>query len=458
MLKLGVIGVAFFAPLASYLMWRRVVEPRTAAVVSIATVPLVTTALIEPYNWIALLVFVPWWLQVGHGLSRPGRPRPNMIVLGLIGSVLFSLYYYYFYLIPIVLLLQVIDARWRGELSWRELRRTIAVLGIAAFGSSVFWAPLAWNFLTAPAFESLNNRWMTLNSGDLALPMLEPSVLGVLCLAGLVFLVVTAKERLSRALLLVLVSSYVWHAVGFLANAVNMPLMSFRMRDLVEPLLLSAVALGLVRLARLAAVAAPSGLFPAGTLVRLVAVGGIVLSVFVGDQYVNGVLGKPVVQAAHNQQLPDGELPPYHDASAKTQAAATRLAAIIDSEYTGRGHPVVLTDRSDLMAYYPYYGFVQWNAGYSHPTSRYHDRLAFLEDLAHSRTTGEFAQRSGANPYDRIDAIVLAVQKNSLVFKSHDDAFPLGTKIREIDTPKSLISPEYFQVSLVGGYLVAVRR
>lgn len=459
MLKLGVIAVAFVAPLVSYLMWRPIVAPRTAALISVATVPLVTTALIEPYDWIALLVFLPWWLQVGHGLGRSDRPRSRMVVLGLIGSLLFCLYYYYFYLIPIALLLHIVVAKRRGEFSWRELRRTFAILGIAALGSAPFWAPLGWSFLTAPAFESLNNRWMTVNSGLLALPMLEPSVLGALCMTGLVFLVVTARERLSRSLLLVLISTYVWHAVGFLFTVVGEPLMSFRMRDLVEPILLSAAALALVRLVRLAAAAAPNWRLPTGTTARLVAAAGILLAIFVGDQYVGGVLGKPFIQAAHNQPLPGGKLPPFHDPSAKTQApGAASLAAIIDSEYTGGGHPVVLTDRTDLMAYYPYFGFLQWNANYSHPTAQYRDRLAFLADLARSGTSAEFAQRSGANPYDRIDAIVLSVKKDSLVFKTADDAFPFGTKTREVDTPKSLVASEYFRVSLVDGYLVAVRR
>ncbi|MDG4786790.1 arabinofuranosyltransferase [Micromonospora sp. WMMD1102] len=450
MLKYGTVAVSFLTPIVSYLLWRRVVPPRVAALVS--AVPLIVPGLAETYAWIVLVAFVPWWLQVGHDLTRPGLRRWSPLVLGAIGAVLFTVYYYFFFVIPIVLLLQIAWARRQGRVDWREIGRPLGILGISALGSSPYWAPLAWNFLTGPHFESLNNRWITLNSGKLALPMLEPSVLGALCLLGLVFLVLTAREALSRALLTLLVAVYAWHVLGFLFLVAGTPLMSFRMRELVPVVLLAGAALGLVRVARLAA-----RRFSAEHVRRLAATVAVLLAVFAGDRFVNVVLAE--IDNAHNRTLPNGQLPPFHSPDAKAWGSPpAELSAIIDARYRGEGRPVVLTGHSDLMALHPYYGFVQWNANYSHPTGQFRNRIEFLTELSRAATPAEFAGRLRDNPYDRIDVLVLHRDADRLVFKFRDDAFPFGTTRREISFPSRLVGPEHFEVSTVDDTLVAVLR
>jgi galactan 5-O-arabinofuranosyltransferase len=451
MLKFGTVAVAFVAPIVSYLLWRRIVTPRVAALISAAA--LIVASLSESYAWIVLVVFVPWWLMAGHELYRPGVRRWHPVVLGLIGAVLFTTYYYYFFLLPIALCLYLADARWRGQFSWRQTSRTFITLGVAALGSAVFWAPLAWNFLTAPHFESLNNRWITLNSGKLALPMLEPTVIGALCLIGLVFLLATVKEALSRALLIVLVSLYVWHAVGFLFMALDKPLMSFRMRELVPVVLLAAAAMAAARVASYAA-----DHFSADVVWRFAVVGTVLLAVFTGNRFVDLVLTD--ARNAHNQSLPNGQLPPFHEADAEPWRAAPpeRLHEVIEAGYKGPGRPVILTSHSDLLALYPYYGFVQWNANYSHPTSQFHRRLEFLEEVAKSSSPAEFAARLRDNPYDDIDVLALQSDEDVLTFKPRDDAFPFGTRVRQIDFPRRLVQPEYFEITTVDSTVVAVLR
>jgi galactan 5-O-arabinofuranosyltransferase len=84
--------------------------------------------------------------------------------------------------------------------------------------------------------------------------------------------------------------------------------------------------------------------------------------------------------------------------------------------------------------------------------------MAFLDELARSRTPAEFAGRVDDNPYDRIDVLVLQYDQSSLVFRTRDDAFPFGTKLRQVVFPVALVQPQYFQITKVDGYLVAVRR
>ncbi|MFG2044407.1 arabinofuranosyltransferase [Dactylosporangium sp. NPDC048998] len=452
MLKYGTIVVAFVAPIVSYLMWRRVVPTRTAALISAASI--VVPVLNEPYAWLAEAVIVPWWLLAIFGVSRPARRSPNLIVLGLVGAVLFLTYYYYFFLLVIMYGL-FLAVQWRlGQLDWRQVRRSVAILAISAVGSSPYWAPLGWNFLTAPQFESLNNRWMTSHSGDLGLPMLQLSVVGVLCMVGLLYLIWTVKEALSRALLIILVSAYLWHGLGFVLAAVDSPIMSFRMRSIVTLVLLAAATLALIRITKLAATK-----LPAIEVRRVAAAGGIVLAVFAADRYVTATVADTWVQAAHDGTLPSGQLPAYHSSKAKAQLpSAQEVDEFIAANYKGAGHPVVLSDRSDLFAFYPYYGFVQFNANYSHPTARYHDRLDFLDNAAQASTAQDFATQMRHNQFDTVDVLVLRTNGKSLTFRSSDDAFPFGNKARVITIPAHLVHPDHFSITTLNGYVIAVLR
>ncbi|MFI5890865.1 arabinofuranosyltransferase [Actinoplanes sp. NPDC051513] len=451
MMKYGTIAVAFLMPILSYLLWRRIVTPRVAALIAAAS--LIIPWISEPYAAIVVVTFLPWWLQVGHGLTRKGLRPTHPVVLGLIGAVLFTEYYYFFFLVPFVFVLQYFEGRRRGAYNWRETGRTALIFGIAALGSAVYWAPLLWNMLTAPNVESLNNRWISLGSGLLALPMLEPSVFGALCLIGLVFLVVTAKEALSRAMLIILVALYVWQVAGFPFMVVDKPLMSFRMRELVPVLLLAGAAMAVVRASKYAV-----NHISRDVVWRLAATGGLFLAIFAGDRFISAVLTD--AHYAHDQTLPNGKLPPYHTPSAVVfKAPPEPLTKVIDAQYRGEGHAVVLTDRNDVMALYPYYGFVQYNVNYSHPTSQFHPRLDFLRDLATAAGPQDFADRTATNPYDKIDAIVLSYKdKNTLRFRFRDDDFPFGSNWHEIFIPRKLIQPQYFQITEVNGVMVAVRR
>lgn len=181
---------------------------------------------------------------------------------------------------------------------------------------------------------------------------------------------------MSRSLLIIFVSLYVWHALGWLFAAVDMPLMSFRMKALVPVVLLAGTALALARGTRYAVDRLPAARVPAGYVWRIVAGGGVLLAVFAGDRFVSTVVDDERIRAAHNEPFPDGRLPGFHDEDAKpVPPSAEPVNRFVSARYHGSGHPVVLSDRTHLFAFYPYYGFVQWNANYSHPTARYHRRL-----------------------------------------------------------------------------------
>ncbi|HEY8471740.1 MAG TPA: arabinofuranosyltransferase [Natronosporangium sp.] len=432
MAKVGAVAAAILVPLITYLLWRRLVPAPTAAL--LAAVPLVVDNAYEPYAWLVIVAIVPWWLAAVAGLHRPDAKPIHPVYLGLIGGVLFLTYYYFFFIAAIALAGWLVVEGVRGRLRRRQLRRSAAVLAIAAAVAAVYWLPLLVSVLRAEHPESLANRWFHGGHADLPLPMFTPSVTGAIALLGLGYLVWTVREPLSRGLLVFLAAAYGWYLLGALAAAADTPLLSFRGKPLIPLILLTAGGLALVRLAALAA-----RRFPAADVRRVGWVLAAALVVFAGQQFLTTIRDSPHTETAQAAALPDD-----------------RLSRIIDDRYRGTGNPVVLSDRVDLLAVNPYYGFLQWNAHYAHPAAEFHERVRFLTELAGVGDPAEFADRSANNRFDRIDVLVLRDDGDELVYRFSDDAFPAGQRAVEIRFPRSLFAG--FQLVDAGEHVVAIRR
>jgi galactan 5-O-arabinofuranosyltransferase len=445
-LKYGTVAVALLVPVVSYLLWRRLVPIHVAVLLS--AVPLFVDNVYEPYSWLVLVALVPWWLEVVHGLRRP---RGNPVLLGLVGALLFLTYYYFFFVAAVALVIYLVVERALGQLRWRQVRQAALVLAIAAVFSAVYWLPLLVSILHAEHPESLANRWFSASHADLPLPMLQPTIAGALSLLGLGFLVWTVREPLSRGLLVLLAAAYCWYLIGAPAAAAGMPLLSFRGKQLIPLILAIAGVLALVRLAGLAAAR-----FEAAAVTRVAWVMAGVLVVYTGQQFASTVHDSPLTETAFATATPDGQLPEHHPAGAQPMdppAAVVRDA--IDQRYAGAGHPVVLSDRVDIMALYPYYGFLQWNAHYAHPAAEFHARAGFLRELAGASGPARFNALSAGNRFDRIDVFVLRDAGDELLLRYADDAFPAGTRTAEVRFPRALFAD--FELVVLGEHVLAVR-
>jgi hypothetical protein len=54
--------------------------------------------------------------------------------------------------------------------------------------------------------------------------------------------------------------------------------------------------------------------------------------------------------------------------------------------------------------------------------------------------------------------LALHSNKDTLTLKIRDDAFPFGTTVRQIDFPRRLVQPQYFDITIVDTTVVAVLR
>jgi hypothetical protein len=368
-----------------------------------------------------------------------------------VGGVLFLTYYYFFFVATVALIIHLVAGAALRRLRWRQVRHAALALSTAAAVSSAFWLPLLVSILRAEHPEVLSNRWFSASHPDLPLPMLKPTVTGALALLGLGFLVWTIREPLSRALLIFLGGAYGWYLIGAPAAAIDAPLASFRGKLLILPILLIAAVLALVRLTEVAA-----GRFNAADVRRVACAIAALLVIYSGQEFVTVVRSSSLTEAAFASATPDGRLPERHPADAMpANPPAALVNRVIAERYTGNGQPVVLSDRVDIMVFYPYYGFLQWNAHYAHPAAEFHTRVRFLEELADASSPAEFAARSADNQFDRIDVFLLRDEGEELVLRFADDNFPNGIRSASIRFPRFLFAD--FTLVPLREHVLAVR-
>jgi hypothetical protein len=439
MLKVGAIVTALAVPMVAFVLWRRVVDERVAALVSV--VAIVVENHYEPYSWLVIVAFVPWWLEVVHGVRRPGQPPGNPVLLGLIGALMIVTYWYFFAVGAVVFAVKLAADRIDGRFDRRQLERTARVVGVAILASAVYWLPLVVAVARVDHPESLGNRWFSTSHPQLPMPMFDLTPIGVVSLLGAGYLAYRYRsEPVARALSILLLAAYAWYLIGGAAAMADHPLLSFRGKPLIPMILFTAGVIGAVHLVEFAV-----NRWQRTDLTRVAITVGVLAGVYIAQGFVDEMRASPHNQAAQAAARPD-ESPPT--------PSATALQRMIESS-VGR-HAVLLSDRVDVLALSPSFAFVVWDAHYAHPASQFTQRIEFLTELSGSNDAVSFHALVQQNPFDEIDAFVLLDDGDDLVFRYGADVFPAGTRSSEIRFPRALFA-DFDQIP-VGDHVLAVPR
>jgi galactan 5-O-arabinofuranosyltransferase len=446
MLKVGLLAAAFLVPIVTWPLWSRVAG-RAAGLGAVIGGALLFQNWYEWYAWLAVAVFVPWWLWSVLGVGpRAPRSRAALVVAALVGAALVGTYYYYFFIgaTQLILLtaLRPAAARRGLDIGPRSWRHAGVVLGGTVVLSAIYWLPVLVS-MAEHGTQALSNRFYNGNFVDLHFPFLNFDLVGVLLLVGLAYLVVTAwRSPVSLALLTLLGAAYAWSVLGYLLVLVHAPLLSFRANDLIDTILAAGAGLAAAHLWRAAreseAVRARLGRSGTG-LAALVT--GTVLVVALGQQ---AIVAVPYVNQQRSAQVP------------------TQLLADFDHATGGRaiGH-VVLTDVVDLPVFRDVDVFNVWSAHYAHPAALFSDRTRFLVRLSQERDPRAFAIALAHNTYDRIDFVALRLGPtgSDLSYSYGADNFPSGSTTQELVYPTSLFATPLFDQHLTDTLAVfSVRR
>ncbi len=429
-LKIGTIGVAAVAPLWTFRAWSSLTRDSVLAL-AVALAGIAYFEWYEPYAWIAVVAFVPWWLHYVRPVTDRVVERRDVVIGALIGGVLLATYYTYFFVGAVELAgfltcagVQRLRKRRTGPLlpctSW-------LVLGGSAIVSSPYWLPLALSMTQTAGSRPLQNRffapWMT----DLPTPFLgvTPGALVMLC--GLVFLVVHARTSpLFRGLAWLLVATYAWLAIGLAAAVADTPLLAWKAHGMIDVILTASAGLGIVDLWR--RLRDRPSWTPRIQLAAGIAV--IALGVLTGA---STLAGMPYLDQQRTAGAPTAVLHGFD-----------RIAERLPSD------PVVLSDRPGLEAFRPVHLFNAWNAHYSHPAGLFDDRIRFLRRLTTEDDPAVVAAALHRNRFDRVDALLFRSPGDALRYRYGADVFPLGTAHRELWFSAAQFAAPYFHTQRNG--------
>lgn len=442
-MKFGLFTVVLAMPVVTMWLWRRVVDSRLAAVAALAM--LIYPDWFKPNEWLALVCFVPWWLHWVDNVTgytpatRTARWR-WWLSGGLIGSLIFQLYFFWFFVGGVTLL-----ARLGWWLGWRrhdaDWRRAVVnscwMLGLTALFSSIFWGPYLYSMVATGSWQPLQNRFFGESKAYLPLPFLAENWQAVVYGFGLLYLVVAAsRDRLARGLLWFVGGFYLWVVIGYIALLVQMPLLTFRSYPFIEYLLGAAALLALLRFWY--EEAPLRELLPATFPRRALA---MVLLLFVvllfANRTINELLTQENVQDAVDAVYPADELAAFD--------------TLTGGDYQGRVG--LVTDRyRSVLFFRPLFTFIAWSAHFSHPAGHFHARTAFLTELANTQDPTLFAAALAHNRYSPIDYILLRPDGDYWHMTYVDDNFPDRTIDRELYFPQRLWATPFFTTTTVADY------
>lgn len=438
MLKVGLLATAFVVPTAGWLLWRPVVGARRAAALIVVT-SVVFQEWYVPHLWLAIALFVPWWLHFVLGVGRaPAQRLPTrMLAVGIAVGAVVVVTYWYVLLIGLVQLLALLalgrTVRRRGRApeprSWRDAAK---VLGGVVVVTAPYWLPLAVRVLSTPGARTMQNRYYTADEVSLPVPFLAFDLKGLVLLAGLVSLVATAhRRRVALHLLGLLAAAYALYLVGYLGILAGNPLDTLRTRGLIEFVLAAGAGLGAADVWRWATRGGADRLGSRiGSRIDRSAVTAVV------------ALGFVVAVLAFGQRAVR-EMPFLVE-----QRAARYPSSLIDGFARATGgdyeNAVVLTDSTDLLAFLPIYVFNASNAHYSHPAARFEDRADLVTTLAGESDPTVFALALLHNRYDAIDLVALQPRAGGLGYSWLADAFPSGVTSESVTFPESSFASDAF--------------
>lgn len=383
MLKIGSQLIYLVGPFVLYFMWRKLVTPLQAFLITLFTFLFCSIGkippLVSPHAFVGNSLFIPWWLHYVEGVGRRKVDWRHIAIGGLIGGVIFVTYYFAFFLGGLLIVVRLVPkgkhAFWRyvGQFDWKV---SGGVLVGAAVVSSVYWLPLMISSLTN-GYDPAQQRWHHLGSTGILFLFTAVTIPGILFLCGIVCSLRRPKAPINRALLLLTGATCLFYLLGTFLGGINKPVNLVKANEFVTYL--------------------------AGPFVGLMVAGLMRWSQRRGKhRFVIPVLIAVLVPVfLHN-----------FNAVAKKKMVRTARTAKVPSWYRGKGKidlpvgSVVLTDREELFAFLPAYAFIANNEHYSHPGSRFKQRFDFLNLLQDIDDPFLFHLALRHNAFDPIDYFI----------------------------------------------------
>lgn len=343
----------------------------------------------------------------------------------------------------------------------------LIVIGAGSIAIALLtWAPFLVQALTGPdQLESTANHFLPQEGTQIPVPFLAPSVIGVLCLVGLIYFVVRFQDLDIRVMAVMTIGFYLWSLASMVATLAGTSLLGFRIDILIVLMMSTAGVLALAEL-RLVGVRRlyPDSL-PEDTG-KKITVAMIVVILAAGVYYAQDIPARAQNAIDHAYQDTDG----FGERADRFAPDAASYYPEIDEHLQEQGFvptdTVVLTDENRFLSFHPYHGFNAFTSHYANPLGEYSQRTALIQTWADDSwdstdTPEAFRAALDASPWHRPDVFIFRGEAENSVdgWKTHvaEDIYPNQPNVRYTATffnPAVFADEDLWTVEQIGPFVV----
>ena len=493
------IGFLAVTAVVAFTLWKQLVRTDLAVAVSAVTTALVVAyASPEAYSAVIALLVAPALLLAWGALNRPvsvhpdrlnGPSRPSDRMDGpfkqsggavggepqrttswgwgaVVGTGLFLGLAATFYTLYLgmaafaVTLMAVVSAvlSVRAHGTWRAaipvVVRLVAIAAISAVIALTVWLPYLVDFVTGtPSTSGTALHYLPEAGAELPFPMLEFSLLGALCMVGMLWLAVrSATSRRAQALGLGVVAVYLWTLLSMAATVAGTTLLSFRLEAVLIVLLGAAGVFGFVEGSKAIYQAINE---PARFKVAAVVVATVGALAFA--QNIPQVL-QTEITVAYSDTDGDGVRADMRPPSAVSYYREVDQA-ITEQLGRERDETIVLTADTSFLSYYPYFGFQGLTSHYANPLAQFDQRSAAIADWAALETPDELIEALDASQWPAPDVFLFRRGADGYTLRLAEDVYPNDPNVRRytVTFDESLFEDPRFEVTDIGPFALVTR-
>jgi galactan 5-O-arabinofuranosyltransferase len=462
-------------------LWWRMIRFEYALIVTTATAA-VTLAYSSPEPYAAMItvllppVLVLTWSGLRardrHATVTPDAERDDSVTLeptaggraAVVGAGIFlgltatwySLLFAYTAFTVVLMALLLAGVRWRRagfRTALDPLRRLAVIAIVAAPMAATTWLP----FLLRAAHSPVSNtgsaqHYLPADGAELTFPMLQFSLLGVICMVGTLWLVVRAHSSVrAGALAIGVLAVYLWSLLSMLTTLARTTLLSFRLQPTLTVLLVAAGVFGFVE-ATQALAARHRAIVPVAAAVGLAA--AIAFSQDIPD-----VL-RPDLTIAYTDTDGHGQRGDRRPPGSERYYSAID-AAILHATGRPRDQTVVLTADYSFLSYYPYWGFQGLTSHYANPLAQFDLRAAQIEKWSKFKTPDELVHALDTLPWPAPTVLLMRRGAgNTYTLRLAQDVYPNQPNVRRyaVDLRAALFADPRFSVQSIGPFVLAIRK
>lgn len=389
--KYGSFLIIYLSPILTYLFWKKIYNDQESFQITLATLFVLVLGMYfrKPYETISLVLILPWWI---YYFNVSEKTLKHAIIGGIIGGILFGIYYYWFF--PIILSsLFVIIINAKDILKQKSYIYYLVFSLVLVTVASPYLFPYLSDLLLVGS-EPYQNRWFTPHQLNFPLQKII-SIKDFLFLIGFVYLIISRKKLIERNLLVLLLASYIWIFLGHVGIINDTPLLHVKISVFITLILSISIVL-----------------FIQEVMIR-----------FKADYNLKAIITFAILVYTMNPFFVS--LASKYNSKELLAAKNFRVPHIIKDEkliniLEGK---TILADSSTTRNLNPYiyiHFFTEMNSHYAHPSSLTSQRLAFLDMISKSKNQKFINWILHNNKFSKIDYIWL----KKGVFTTLHDNFP----------------------------------